>query len=279
MRERLRVSKPVAESVENLDVGQDAHGPAPVQALLRGLSILRQFTLDTSELNLTELSNKTGLNRTTVYRFAKTLQREGYLAFDPSSRRYSVGPAWAIALQSLGTGVGLGQVLEPELEVLAQSAMEMVALGVQKGQRLYVIRSITSESVYSLIGPTDKEILTLGDTWNAGVKLHLAWSGNAMIRTVLGRPVARYTDQTITDPKALECILAQAREEGVAYEIEERRIGVCAVAAPIVVDARLVGNVALIAIRERFDSNKSRYTSLVREAAASMAARLGMTGE
>ncbi|NLO28434.1 MAG: helix-turn-helix domain-containing protein [Actinobacteria bacterium] len=58
-------------------------GPQLVQSLSRGLSVLSQFTAESRSLSLADLSRRTGLRRATVYRFARTLETEGFLSYDP----------------------------------------------------------------------------------------------------------------------------------------------------------------------------------------------------
>ena len=251
-----------------------AENATTVQSLLRGLQILRQFTADSPELNVSELSKRTGLHRTTVYRLARTLETEGFLSLDTGSRMYSVGPAWASILQSLGAGFGLGKILGHELENLAQATKEEVALGVQSGSRIYILRHISSATVYLVRGP-EEGYHTFRDTWNAGVKLHLAWSSPSVISRVFAQPIIRHTEHTISDPETLMDVLTQARAQQIAYELEEHKIGICAVAAPILVEGSLEASVGLIAITERFEKNKERYKTALMETAASMAVKLG----
>ncbi len=87
------------------------NGATLVQSLSRGLGILSQFTADSRSLSLADLTRRTGLHRATAYRFARTLEAEGFLTFDPDTNLYSVGPAWAAALYSLGSDNALADIL------------------------------------------------------------------------------------------------------------------------------------------------------------------------
>lgn len=244
---------------------------------MRGLTILRQFSADTTELSVSDIAKRTGLHRTTVYRVARTLEAEGFLILDPSTKLYSLGPAWATLVATAGTGFGLAKLLDPELHAFAEATKESVAMGVQHGRRVYVVSHITSASIYSLRSG-QRGVHALTDTWNAGVKLHLAWSGKQLVEDVLRQPMIRYTEHTITDPGLLRQVLAKARQERIAYELEERNLGVCAMSAPVLLDDNLVATVGLVALKERFDKNREQYEAALRQTASRMAERLVREG-
>lgn len=61
-------------------------------SLQRGLAILDAFHPGHQSLGLTEIVAMTGIEKTAVQRFIRTLVGQGLLAKDPSSRRYSPGP-------------------------------------------------------------------------------------------------------------------------------------------------------------------------------------------
>lgn len=252
-------------------------GIEPTQALVRGLEVLRQLAGEAAGLSVSELSKRTGLHRTTVYRVVRTLESEGFLMVDPVTKLYSFGPAWATLVTDAGTGFGLAKLLEPELHAFAEATQESVALGVRHGRRVYVVQHISSATIYSLRS-AQRGIHSLNDTWHAGVKLHLAWSDDGVIEEVLKAPITRYTEHTITDPSTLQQVLLRARRDGIAYELEERNIGVCAMSAPVLLDDTLIATVGLVALKERFDKNRERYEAVLRQTANAMAKRLAREG-
>ncbi|MCX8033642.1 MAG: IclR family transcriptional regulator [Thermoleophilia bacterium] len=249
----------------------------PVQALVRGIQILRQFSANSTELSVSQLSERTGLHRTTVYRVARTLESEGLLVFDPTTKLYSLGPGWAALVLTAGTGFGLVKILEPELQALAEATQESVAMGVRHGRRVYIVRAITSASIYSLRS-SQRGVHSLTDTWHAGVKLHLAWSDREIVEDVLNSPIVKYTEHTITDRKTLEEVLLRARKERIAYELEERNLGVCAVSVPVLLDDTLIATFGLVALKERFDKNREQYEAMLRQTASKMVERLAREG-
>ena len=68
-------------------------------------------------------------------------------------------------------------------------------------------------------------------------KAILAFSGPDVVDDLLSAPLAALTPQTIVDPERLRAELARVRAYRVAYDVEESRLGLFCVAAPIL-DAR-----------------------------------------
>ncbi|WIM71631.1 IclR family transcriptional regulator C-terminal domain-containing protein [Corynebacterium suedekumii] len=60
----------------------------------------------------------------------------------------------------------------------------------------------------------------------------MAWDENLTERTI-EKGFSRWTRNTITDPDEFRQVLAQVREEGLAYDREEISAGLSCVAAPI----------------------------------------------
>ena len=64
-----------------------------VNALARGLEILRVFNPSYGALGNQEIARRTGIPKPTVSRLAYTLTKLGYLIYFPDTRRYQLGPA------------------------------------------------------------------------------------------------------------------------------------------------------------------------------------------
>jgi DNA-binding IclR family transcriptional regulator len=225
-------------------------------------------------LSLAELSRKTGLHRATVYRFTRTLEVEGFLTYDPDSGLYSVGPAWAAALYSLGTDTVFGEIFRDDMRTLAETVGETVALAVRRGDRVQVINITDSSHAFAPQLP-DSVLIPLNASWNVHARVHLAFSSKDTQRRMLAIPAVRYTDNTITDRRALGERLTQVAEQGIAYSHEEYRKGLCAAAVPVLVKGDVMLAVGVVAPVERFSKpDLERFSRELRAAAHSMGARL-----
>lgn len=248
-----------------------------VQALSRGLGILSQFTAESRELNLAELSRRTGLHRATVYRFVKTLEEERYLTYNPESGLYSAGPAWATALYTLGSDAVFADILSEDLRALAQSSHETVALGVRRGDNVHIIRALAPSRGFVPKLP-ESNLAPLHATWNVHAQIHLAFSSEDTKRRMLAIRPTRFTEHTVVDRNAIRARLAQVVKEGVAYDLEERDKGTCAIAVPVMSRGKVVADIGLIVPVERFaESAVKGFTEQLRAAAARMEERLDTT--
>lgn len=97
-----------------------------VAAVDRALTILQTFRPDELSLSLTDISRRTGFNKSTILRLNQSLERFGYLVRG-ADRRYRIGPsAW-----QLGTlfqrHLQLEDRLLPHLQDLAERTSETIA--------------------------------------------------------------------------------------------------------------------------------------------------------
>jgi DNA-binding IclR family transcriptional regulator len=249
-------------------------GPAPVQALERGLDILSLFTARDPRLSLAELSRRSGLHAATVYRFVKTLQAKGFLAHDERTGLYSIGPAWALALYSLGKSSVLTQILEQDLAKLAEATGEGAAFSIRTGDLLRFVNVVPASSGFAGVIPSNRT-WRLTETWNPHVRVHLAAADAETKKRVLAVPAVRYTEHSVTDPAAMAALLDKTAAEGIAYTREERSPGRAAVAVPVYSGSSVVAAVGLHIPPERFDDEHlPRYVRELRAAAAEMGRRL-----
>jgi DNA-binding IclR family transcriptional regulator len=249
-------------------------GPALVQALSRGLGILSQFTAHDQTLSLTELSRRTGLHRATVYRFVKTLQAEGFLTLDVSTGLYRVGPAWAAALYSLGSNTVLAEILNHDLEQLAETTGETAALSVRRGDQVQIINAVPASRGFAPKLP-ESSLVALSESWNVHARIHLAYSSADTRQRITAVPAVRYTDHTVTEKATIRARVAKAAVDGITYSREEYKKGLCAAAVPVFSKGEVIASLGLIFPVERFDDEDlERYARELRAAAAAMGGRL-----
>jgi DNA-binding IclR family transcriptional regulator len=245
-----------------------------VQSLSRGLGILSQFTAESRSLSLADLSRRTGLHRATVYRFVRTLEAEGFLVCDPDSGLYSVGPAWATALYSLGNETVLAGILNDDTHTLSEAIGETVTLAVRRGDQVQIIAITHSSRLFRPRLP-NSSLVALNQFWNVNAKVHLAFASEDTRRRMLAIPATRYTEKTMTDRKVIAACLARVAEEGVAYDLEEQQKGVCAIGVPVFERGAVVLALGCVVPVERFtEADVERLRRELIAAAGMMGARL-----
>jgi DNA-binding IclR family transcriptional regulator len=210
--------------------GADGDDPFVVRALAKGLAMLGLFDAEHREWSLDEMVERLGLPRMTGYRMARTLQGAGYLVTDPVTGRYHLGPA---LLASIYLSEGYAQLVgiaRPYLESLVEKSGESTALAVEVDGVAVCVDMVASTR------PLKREVAVgrvSGDTANAHGKMFAASKPDAEREGIVDQSHAQLTPKTITDPHELASELEKIRREGVAFDIEERNIGTCAVVAPV----------------------------------------------
>ncbi|OWT65644.1 IclR family transcriptional regulator [Candidimonas nitroreducens] len=150
----------------------DASSPDFVDALARGLSVLRCFTPGIKSLGNLELAERTGLAKSTVSRIVYTLTTLGYLRYNPETGRYAPG----YGTLALGFGclasLEVREVARPLMEALAQTTGGAVALGAFDGQSMAYIDAVHGSSALYLrlpVGYRASMDSTMGRTYLASL--------------------------------------------------------------------------------------------------------------
>ena len=221
-----------------------------MQVLSRGLHILCQFTAKEPALSLSELGRRTGLHRATVFRFVKVLQEEGFLTMDAATGLYRVGPAWAAALFMLGGNSILTEILNRDLQALAETTGEAVSLSVRKGDQIQMISVVSTSSGFVPTLPPGP-FVPLSEHALVHARIHLAYSDEETRRR-----------------------MTKEAAEGIAYSRDAYKRGASAVAVPIFSQGTVVAALGLVVPTERFDAKVDEYSRELRAAAAEMGRRL-----
>ncbi len=247
-----------------------------VQALMRALDILDCFTYQSRTLSLSDVVNRTGLNKTTAKRLISNLVVRGYLQHDPQSKSYQLG----MRLFELGgivfSSFSLRKAAAQPMNTLQEKTRATVLLGVKiENHLVYVDKREGSGAlkISSDIGwrrPMHYGML--------GMVL-MAYLALAEVRRIIKKfPLEAYTPLSITDEDAFSLRLGKIREKGYVLEKEEAVEGVFGVAAPVRDHSRQVVaalGVALPLGQPIQDKKLDRIIEMVKEACGAISSELG----
>ncbi len=245
-----------------------------VRALAKGLSILALFDAENREWALDEIAERTGLPRMTAYRMIRTMEADWFLVRDAVTNRYHLGPA-LLAPTYLSEGYAeLAAIVRPYLHDLAEKTGEAATLAVE------VDGVAVSVDMVETTRPFRREVAVgriIGDTANANGKIFAAFKSPEEVEVILAQEHPQVTPNTITDSSALARELEDVASEGVAFDLEERNMGTCAVAAPVRDQlGKVIAAISVVAPTGRFGSAaKKSYAEAVKETAAALSAFLG----
>ena len=245
-----------------------------VRALAKGLSILSLFDAENREWALDEIAERAGLPRMTAYRMIRTMESEWFLVRDTVTNRYHLGPA-LLASTYLSEGYAeLAAIVRPYLHELAEKTGEAATLSIE------VDGVAVSVDMVDTPRPFRREVAVgriIGDTANANGKVFAAFKSAAERQEILAQPRPQVTPNTITGPEALARELDAVAKDGVAFDLEERNLGTCAVAAPVRDQiGKVIAAISVVAPTGRFGpAEKKSHAEAVKASALALSAFLG----
>jgi DNA-binding IclR family transcriptional regulator len=215
----------------------------------RALSVLGVLTAQNPSLTLSEISRACGLPVATVYRLAGELEEARFLERD-SSGRYSLGVRmWEMGLLTPVHG-HLREAAMPFLLNLQYECRETVQLAVCDGVDAVYIEKLsldTKTPVQSRIGARIPMHAT------AVGQAILAFSEPSFIDVITSMALTRFTDATMTTPRAIQKNLAAVRDRGYAISTEEYVMGSTAIAAPVLVAGKVEAAIGIVNYELRDD--------------------------
>lgn len=197
--------------------------PDFVEALARGLRVLRCFGPDARTLGNLELAQLTGLPKSTISRIVYTLTSLGYLRYHADTGQYSPD----VGVLALGYGLlaslEIRQLARPFMQELADRTGAAVALGRFDGESMVYVEAIHGSSALYLRLPV-------------GYRLAM---DSAMGRACLAHmPVERrkqiLSDVAVQSPSAAQMLKAlnDYQSTGCCFGIGDWQQGINAIAVP-----------------------------------------------
>jgi IclR family transcriptional regulator, acetate operon repressor len=198
--------------------------PSGSQAIDRAAALVRHVVEATHPVSFAELTETSGLAKSTASRILSALERNGLLRRDPSG--FVPGEAFVRYALGANAETDLAAVAQPFLERLGERSRETVNLGVIRHALVVQIAQVDSRYVLG------------GTNWlGRSEPLHCTALGKVLLAfgaaTLPSGRLERLTSRTITSRTELDAELARIRRRGFAVANEELEPGLVAVAAPV----------------------------------------------
>ncbi len=247
-----------------------------VQSVIRALNILE--TIDAhGELGISEISDKLGLDKSTVYRIISTLRYKGCVVQNNVNHKYSN----SLKLWEMGNNVverlGVRRQAQPFMERLVIESNETVNLAVMDGKYVIYIDKIESTEIIKADLNVGKRL----PVYCTGLgKAMLSFMPKEKVRRLLQDEVfIKYTGNTVNNPSELFEQLEEIRRKGYSIDNEEYVEGIKCIASPVINHTREVVAAISIAVPVfRLDSgerDEGFLVRLVKAAAMDLSRQLG----
>jgi DNA-binding IclR family transcriptional regulator len=129
---------------------EDSNDRQFVNALARGLELLRCFGPADLSLSNADLSRRTGLPKPTVSRLTYTLTRLGYLHYAQSSGKYQLGAGVLALGYRMLSSLDMRTMARPLMQELAEHAQATVSLGTRDRLSMVYVETCRSSSHITL---------------------------------------------------------------------------------------------------------------------------------
>jgi IclR family acetate operon transcriptional repressor len=250
---------------------------AGTEAAARVADVLLMFTEGPASLGVSEIARQLGLSKAVVHRILQSLAARSFVAADPVTREYRLGPA-AVALGArVLRDLDLRRAARPVLRRLRDATGETTTLSeLVHLSRVYLDQFESRQEIKMTVE------LGLPHPLHAGASSRaiLAFLPSEVIEQVISAGLPALTPATIRSAARLRRELALVRERGYAASRGERQEGAASVAAPVFgTDGEVAGAISVCGPVSRFDAAAvDRYVPLVTAAAREVSQALGWVG-
>jgi IclR family pca regulon transcriptional regulator len=204
-------------------------GPDFIEALARGLDVLRSFRAGTPAMTLSEIAGHTGLARPTVRRILITLEELGYVR--AADRGYALTPRVLDLGMAYVNALNMWDVARPHMEKLVGQTNESTSMAQLDGSDIVYVARVAVPKIVTLA-------VTIGTRFPAPAtsmgKVLLAALPPAALNAVLAEP-SRSGIAARWQPAAadLDAALREVRAKGWALADQDLAPGIRSVATGV----------------------------------------------
>jgi len=227
--------------------------------------------------SLTEVAKGVDIYKSTAHRLLTTLRDEGLVEQDVATARYSLGFGLVVLATSVMADLDILRCSRLVCERLSEQTRETVTISVLEGDEVVSIHQAISRSSAVNVDWTGKRTPIHA---TAAGKVFLAHMPAEQRRSILQRPLERFTEHTMVDLAVLRDQLHSIRTKDYSYAIEELEIGLNVVGAPIrFSEGPVTAAVTVSGPAFRFPKDSIHETGeLTKKAAAEISRCLGFRG-
>ena len=244
------------------------------KSLRKALTLLRLFTPDRPEQSGAEIARHMNMHKTSTYRLLDAFREEGFLARDPNTGRYSIGPDLYITGNLFLKTNDLLRTADPVIRLLNDLTGEVANMSIlDKGFITLVLRE---ESRYDF-----RWSRHVGSVLPAYVSA-MGWAllsdlSDDDIDSLYPEKLEPYTQHTVTTREALKQELRVVRTTGIAFDFEGAVPLLVGIGSPVRNSSdRTIAAISISVPSFRFDERKRQlYAQLVYNAAQLVSRDLG----
>jgi IclR family transcriptional regulator, KDG regulon repressor len=202
-----------------------------VRSVARAISILEQFTTDKPALNLTEISARVGLSKSTTHRLLATLEGAEMVEFDKKCGLYRLGLKVFRLGSVVSKSMDLVKQADPLLWSLAEETDETFFLLVADGDQALCLHRF--DGSHPVRVPFFESGTRSPFNCGAAQRVLLAHLPEERWRAIVANSVQPMTQYSLVTREQLEKDRREIRERGYSLSWEDVTIQACALGAPV----------------------------------------------
>ena len=203
---------------------------AKVKSLYKALRLLDCFDIKNPELGIKELSERSGLLKSSVHNIVSTFQMCGFIEKNSASGKYRLGKKLLTLSNILYSTDQIKAIVKPYMDKISEECNETVYLAFPSDTDVVYVEGSYPRGMFStrsIVGVRVKMYCT-------GVgKAILAYSGEDSLQAVLDDGLKPFTPFTLTKETELRDELDVTRERGYAIDNMEHEHGIRCVGVPV----------------------------------------------
>lgn len=203
-----------------------------VRSVEKAFHILSFFSMDETELSLSELQNFTKYPKSTIFRLLDTMQSLGYIDQNPDSHKYSLGFKFFYLGSIVQNTFDYRKISLPIMKTLAEETEETIELNIVKGNERVCIEKV--DSVQAI-----RNFVEIGER----TPLHLGASGKVLLANLSEEKRNESIASLKLTKKQLNDLLNELeliRKKRFCFTHEERVQGSFSISSPIINHTRQV---------------------------------------
>lgn len=246
-----------------------------VQTLDRAFDIVELLSREAGGLNLTEISARVGLNKSTAHRILASLLERGYVEKLEQGKVYRLGLEFIELSSSFLNSLELKTEAQPYLNQLSKQTGQTVFMAIlQDADVVYIdkVESFNSLRRYQIIGKRMPLYAT-----SLGKALLTGMTDAEIVKLFERRKMQKITVHTLDNIHDLLKEVELARKRGWSHDNQENELGTMCVGAPVYDYRNMV--VAAVSVAWELEGQQSvdlkRVAALVVEATQAISHRMG----
>ncbi len=201
-----------------------------VNALARGLEVIRAFTRTTPSMTLADIARTTGMNRATVRRFLLTLVAEGYAQTD--GKMFALKPKVLELGYAALSSMKFLDVVQPAVARLAEDIGESCFAAILDGEDVVYVATATPPG----------RLINIGISVGSRSPAHCVSTGRILLAALPERARLKYLDtatlhkmtqNTVTSKVKLRALIEETGAKGWSVCDQELEIGLRSISVPI----------------------------------------------